>query len=228
MSDPTHQAPGVGAHALCGARTRSGAPCSNPPMLGQRRCRMHGGASPRARSRAERTLAEQQAALAATRLGVLVETSPEQALLDEVHRCAGMIAYYGQRAREVEAGTIDGDRPNRLDPDDPRETRRDLVWGITRQKTGGEDAGTTEEAAPNVWLKLWNEERDRLVRVAAACLKAGIEERRVRIAEETGSLVAQVIRRVLDRLELTEQQRTLVGTVVPDELRALASAEVGR
>ncbi|WP_158548180.1 hypothetical protein [Desertihabitans brevis] len=166
--------------------------------------------------------------MAATRLGVLVETSPEQALLDEVHRCAGMIAYYGQRAREVEAGTIDGDRPNRLDPDDPRETRRDLVWGITRQKTGGEDAGTTEEAAPNVWLKLWNEERDRLVRVAAACLKAGIEERRVRIAEETGSLVAQVIRRVLDRLELTEQQRTLVGTVVPDELRALASAEVGR
>jgi len=30
--------------ALCGAKTRSGAPCKTPPVNGKRRCRMHGGA----------------------------------------------------------------------------------------------------------------------------------------------------------------------------------------
>ena len=29
----------------CGARTRSGAPCRNPPLKGKRRCRKHGGPS---------------------------------------------------------------------------------------------------------------------------------------------------------------------------------------
>jgi len=28
----------------CGAKTRMGRPCKNPPVTGKRRCRMHGGA----------------------------------------------------------------------------------------------------------------------------------------------------------------------------------------
>lgn len=31
--------------ALCGAKTRSGQPCQNPPVTGKSRCRMHGGAA---------------------------------------------------------------------------------------------------------------------------------------------------------------------------------------
>lgn len=31
---------------ICGAKTRSGKPCTNPPMHGRTRCRMHGGATP--------------------------------------------------------------------------------------------------------------------------------------------------------------------------------------
>ena len=34
------------ASGLCGAKTRSGAPCKNPPVRGRTRCRMHGGTSP--------------------------------------------------------------------------------------------------------------------------------------------------------------------------------------
>jgi len=33
-------------HAICGAKTKSGGTCKNPPMLGKKRCRMHGGATP--------------------------------------------------------------------------------------------------------------------------------------------------------------------------------------
>ena len=34
------------ASGLCGAKTRSGTPCKNPPIRGRFRCRMHGGSSP--------------------------------------------------------------------------------------------------------------------------------------------------------------------------------------
>ena len=29
----------------CGAKTRSGKPCQKPPLLGRKRCRLHGGMS---------------------------------------------------------------------------------------------------------------------------------------------------------------------------------------
>ena len=42
----------------CGAKTRDGDPCRNPPMRGARRCRMHGAATRAARRAAERRLLE--------------------------------------------------------------------------------------------------------------------------------------------------------------------------
>lgn len=42
---------------LCHARTRSGALCNSPSMVGQKVCRMHGGASPQARNKAQLRLA---------------------------------------------------------------------------------------------------------------------------------------------------------------------------
>lgn len=43
---------------LCGAKTRSGGTCAQPSMAGQRRCRLHGGASPQAKRKAALRLAE--------------------------------------------------------------------------------------------------------------------------------------------------------------------------
>ncbi|WP_404819299.1 HGGxSTG domain-containing protein [Streptomyces stelliscabiei] len=42
----------------CGARCRDGLPCSNPPMNAATRCRMHGGASPQAKTAAVRRQTE--------------------------------------------------------------------------------------------------------------------------------------------------------------------------
>lgn len=42
----------------CGARCRDGSPCGNPPMNAATRCRMHGGASPQAKTAAERRQTE--------------------------------------------------------------------------------------------------------------------------------------------------------------------------
>ena len=192
----------------CTARSKqTGEQCRGWAVPGLTVCHSHGGATKAARAKAARNITTQKARDAAHVLGVPVDTSPQQALLDEVQRAAGMVAYYGARVAEV--AEADRDR---------------LVWGTTKTKTGGDDYGTTEEAVPNAWLRLWNEERDRLARVAALAIKAGVEERRVQLAEQQGALIAQVIRRILGRLDLTHAQHVLVGTVVPEELRALTPA----
>lgn len=196
---------GLPDHLRCTATARrTGERCQNPRIRGGDVCRTHGGAAPQVRAAAAARLREQALREAAKQIAVPVDTSPDQALLDEVCRSAGMVAYYQARVQELD--------------------RDALVWGRVKEKTGGEDYGTTSEAGPHVWLKLYAEERDRLVRVCAVALKAGIEERRVRVAEQQGVLLAAVIRRVLDRLDLTEAQAALVSTVVPEELRALEAA----
>lgn len=40
----------------CGAKTSDGDPCKNPPMLGGKRCRMHGGAAPQVKRKAQERL----------------------------------------------------------------------------------------------------------------------------------------------------------------------------
>jgi NADH dehydrogenase FAD-containing subunit len=70
-----------------------------------------------------------------------------------------------------------------------------------------------------VWVDLLGQWHDRLVRICAEAIRAGIEERRVRIAEQQGALVADVIRKILERLELTPEQAAKAGDVVPFELR---------
>lgn len=185
-----------------GTNKESGEPCRFPLPETARVCRHHGGANQKSKDgRAKRT-AEQKARAMVTTYGLPVEIAPEQAILDEVHRTAGHVAWLEHQVHALTEG--------------------ELVWGITRVKEGGEDRGTTEEAAPHALLKLYNEERDRLVRVCTAALKAGIEERRVKLAERDGALVAEVIRSILHDLKLTSQQWALVSTIVPQHLRALA------
>ena len=82
----------------------------------------------------------------------------------------------------------------------------------------------TDDVTSSAYVGLWQEERDRLARVAKTCHEVGIEERRVRIAEATGAQLASVMRAVLDRLGLTDEQRSAALEVVPEEFRR---AEVG-
>lgn len=185
-----------------GTNKESGERCLRYHAPGGKVCAMHGGNAKQVRSKAgERTAAEKVKNLVAT-YGLPVEITPEQAILDEVHRTAGHVAWLQQQVHALTEG--------------------ELVWGITRVKEGGEDRGTTEEAVPHALLKLYHEERDRLVRVCAAALKAGIEERRVKLAERDGALVAEAIRAILADLKLDAAQRALVSTIVPQHLRALA------
>jgi len=61
------------------------------------------------------------------------------------------------------------------------------------------------------------------VAVTKAAIAAGIEERKVRIAEQQGALLADVIRRILGDLDLNAEQQARVPEVVPRHLRAVAA-----
>lgn len=198
----------------CWARAKStGEQCTQPAASGQKVCRYHGGSARQNVAKGKERVAERKAAALVATYGLKIETTATEALLDEVQWTAGHVAWLRERVQEIEsAAAVQG-----TDSEHP------LVWGVTKEKSGGEDHGTTEEAAPNIWLKLYQQERAHLVKVCAEAIKAGIEERRIKLAEKQGELVAQAIRAILSDLNLTAEQEARVPEVVPRRLRALAS-----
>jgi hypothetical protein len=187
---------------------QSGQRCKLPPCTGLDKCATHCGLSKAERKkRAEEFLANQQARKAVVTYGLPRDISPTEALLEEVRYSAGHVAWLREKVRELEGGQ--------------------LIWGVTEQveKSATEFAGvdTTSAASVNMWLELYYRERRHLVDVTKAAISAGIEERRVRLAEAQGAIVADVIRRILSRLDLSDQQSRLVPMVVPEELRRAAA-----
>lgn len=89
MTSPTNP------DSRCTAKNQPGTRCKNPVVLGTRVCRFHGGAAPQVRDAGLRRIAMADAKQAAEQLGLLIEITPEQALLDEVQRCAGMLVLPG-------------------------------------------------------------------------------------------------------------------------------------
>lgn len=180
-------------------------------MKDQHFCGVHGGKSRFSLAAVERRRAEGKVQKLVQTYGLKVETTATDALLDEVQWTAGHVAWLRERVQEIEEYSSNSDSEN------------PLVWGITRRKEGGEDRGTTEEAAPNVWIKLYQQERVHLVRVCSEAIRAGIEERRVKLAEAQGALVVKAINAILNELDLSAEQAAKVSDVVPRHLRALAS-----
>lgn len=211
-------------------------PCSRDRMHGLEVCSMHGGSAKQSRAAATRRNEEAAAADAVRTLGLPVDISPTEALLEEVRWTAGHVHWLRQQVQQLEqqpthdaVDTDSDDAPVPVSMGGPHA----LVWGTTRVKTGGEDRGTTQEAKPSIWYVLYAEERKHLVAVCTAALKAGVEERKVRLAEQQGDLVAGAIRGILEALYaallaaglaadvLARVWSEQVQVIVPRELRRL-------
>ena len=148
----------------------------------------------------------QQAEEAVRTYGLRRDISATDALLEEVQWTAGHVAWLREQVQALEATA--------------------LTWGVTEetdvQATERPGTDTTRAAAVNMWLELYQRERKHLVDVCKAAITAGLDERRVRLAEAQGAVVAEVIRRILGRLSLSDEQAGMVPLVVPEELRRAA------
>lgn len=199
MEDPTN------GGKLCGSRKKShrgAGHCRMPAGYGTNhpgigKCKFHMGATRAHTAAAQKVVA----ARAVETFGLARDIDPRDALLEEVHRTAGVVDWLRQRVQE-------------LDPEQ-------VVWGTVEIRQGDEDT-EVQRAEVNTWVELYQKERRHLVAVCKEAITAGIEQRRVELAEQQGMMIAGAIRAILAELELTPQQDALVVDVVPRHLRALA------
>lgn len=115
-------------------------------------------------------------------LNVPVPIDPMDALLDELARTNGMIAWLGSKVASLQ------------------EERETGLGGSEMVGPVGGASGGIPEWKPSVWIAMWEDERSHLARVAKLCLDAGIDEKRVRLAEQHGQLLASVVTSVLTKL----------------------------
>lgn len=190
---------------LCGARKRdgSGDTCRRPAghstdHPGTGRCALHGGKTPSHRGAAQIA----QAAEAVERYGAPRRIDPRDGLIEEFWRTAGAVAYCERRVHELQD--------------------KELVWGLVEETDGAGEGGTVtkHKATVNVWLGLYQAERDRFAKLGLDIVKLGLEERRDAAAERHSLQLAGIVRLFVAELGLTPEQQARV----PSALRAAISA----
>jgi hypothetical protein len=186
------------------------------PMAGLDACRLHAGVSNEtARAKGLANLQAIRAQEAVATYGLPRDIDPHDALREEIARTAGHVAWLGDIVASI-------------DPDA-------LTQGVTSvvHKEGVSDQGndvwydqTTSAAGASVWLSLYQAERKHLVDVCAAAIRCGLAEREVRLAEQQGALIAQVIRALIEdpELGLDAGSQEVARRVASRHLRALPAA----
>lgn len=192
----------------CVAKAKgTGERCQRPPIAGATVCRVHGGAAPAVKVAAARRAKEAAAQQQLAALGEPVDVDPGEALLKLVSWKYGEVLWLRSQVQGLPV--------------------EDLTWGRRAQTDVGIGQEgpidkTTEKAAPSVWWALLRQAEDQLSDYAARALRAGVDERRVKIAEHQGQLVHATIVAILNRLSLTPEQWSAARVAAPEELRRLA------
>jgi hypothetical protein len=173
------------------------------------RCKYHGGASPNHQVAAEKQMAEQRMRT----YGSPIDVEPHVALLEEVRRTAGHVAWLSEVVSDL---LHDGDGYSESIDDDGKRTLRPKT-GLKQMDMGG------KFEKPSVWVELYQEERRMLARVCKMALDVGVAERQVRVAEVQGELLASTIRAILGDLGLSKEQQREAPGVVRRHLTALSA-----
>lgn len=178
-------------------------------------CKAHGGTSP-----ALLEATKKRRAFAAIRneldsLGGTIEVDPAEAMITCVRESAWNVAFLRKLVEPLKGG---GEGPVVFEDDgEPRIDHE----GLTQVTS------TSMRIDPHILVKMYNEERDRLMRYSKLCADAGVEERKVRIAEAQGEWLVNTIDRVLDHLQLTEDQRIQLPAIMGRVVAELGSGDAG-
>lgn len=197
MADP-YQCPTCGQTHRGGCHAhkkpaRGGGPCHAVAQPGFTVCRHHGAGSPVVKAAAERRVAEAEA----TRwmLEHIKDAAPLQSLgdvYDELLAVAGVA----------------------------RTMRLVMQDRVSTLQTTGYEGHTGEQVKADVVLL--ERALDRSAKVTDLIARLNIDERKQRLTERDGALVATAIRGILEDLQLTSEQQARVPVVVAARLRALA------
>lgn len=184
---PPPEIPGKCNALKSGGRGRCRLPAgARTGHLGFGRCYRHGGSTPTGIKGAQTIMAKQAVAT----YGLPISIAPQEALLQEVWRTAGVVQYLEGEIRELE-------------PDE-------VVWGQSEEiiealeldgHTGQANLKRKKiSAIPHALIRLYQIERKHLVEVCKTAIACGLAERQVRLSEEYGRLIARVVMGVLGDL----------------------------
>ena len=192
MTDPMHQTqpPEPLARTECGAKTRSDGLCTNPPIRGGIRCRMHGGSAPGALAKAAEREAERKWRGMLKDMGTVNVTNPAL----ELAKLAGQIVGW----KELLLSKVD-----------------DLESLTTTSVAQGEQA----KAVVSLLTAAFAESAKVLTNMTRLGLDAAaLGHVMAQPSREQAEVLSRVLDHVLAGLDLTEVQRGQVPAVLSDAL----------
>jgi hypothetical protein len=177
---------------------RSGKQCRRMAMAGTTVCAMHGGMAPQVKAAAARRLALGEAMGELHRMGVPIDVEPADAMLDMVREAAGNVAFLRRRIQDLDQllGGPEGNAIIAVLAGAKGEDRLEIPAGPPA--IAGRVDPRNFRAERHVLVAMYDDERERLVRWAKACRDAGVDERRVQLAEDQGRQLAAVLRGTLE------------------------------
>lgn len=229
--------PGVRCHA----KKRDGEQCGNWASPGLKVCRYHGAGTKRAIARSAviaevmhwglgDTAADPGEVLLRLVTQSAVRAERYAAMLEEAYDAAERL----RAAHEAGHLLLAEDTSEEGEPAALQQARADLdrvfttggvaaLVGQTYADTKNGDLYATGEAIRGL-AQLEAAERDRCANFAAKAIAAGLAERHVRLAEQQGALIAEVLRAVLDdpELGLTPEQRRAMPHVARRHLAVVS------
>jgi hypothetical protein len=173
----------------CAAKTKRGTACGRNAGWGTGhpgtgRCKLHGGSTPTHELAGALHLARREAAAMGR---PLERADPHEAILECIRIAAGEVFYCSERIDELKsadeaAGPVvtKHERPMKGD------YGVDLYETVVETRSG--------PPALNVWVRARHEAMDRLVNYSKVALAAGVEERKVRIAEGMAEQIADAMK----------------------------------
>lgn len=207
----------------CGAKTRTGGTCQKgagwgTDHAGYGNCKLHGGLSPNGVKHGAKLAAVAEYRNAhALGVGQEVDIDPLDALLWCVRVAATEVRYYSAKIAELDHDDVVGN---------PRSVK---TRPLSEGKDGEDPSITVQEVteaavAPNIFVELRHAALDRLAKFSKMALDAGVDERRVQIAERYGEVLARLIGGILDDLLLTAAQQEQAPVIVRRHLALLEAA----
>jgi hypothetical protein len=144
-------------------------------------------------------------------MGEVMPADPGEVLLDAVSWTAAMVRWLRRQLAEI---GID-----------------EIGFGVTKvvDKTSTLTPGIdeTRQAKQHVMLQMLREWTDQLGRLCALAIKAGVELRRVELAERVGALLADVLERTLADLDLPADTFAAARLSLGRQLRQVSSELAG-
>lgn len=191
-------------------------PCKAQPIKGGYVCRVHGGSLKLTQIKAQERLALMSAEGEIAQLMRecdIPEQHPIDGLLEVVRVCGSMMRLLtikvGELREEPHVSEVLVENPRTGELTTKRVADDEAFWGLNHNG----------EMVPHVYtqlLKIWTERYERACKTA---LDAGVEERRIRLAEDTSATFFAALNKALDAAGLDPTARAALHQALAFELR---------